>query len=179
LNIRPATVDDIPGLARIHVAGWRAAYAGLVDRAYLDSLSEDEKAAQWRQWFEGGATATLVACDDAGKGTGFVSFGRLKTPPPGMSPIRPLYSAEIYAIYLLPDIWRQGVGRALLKEAAIALKAQKHKSLCLWVMDKNDRANAFYKALGGQRIGRKQVEVGGKMLPEAAYGWRDTAGLIG
>jgi GNAT superfamily N-acetyltransferase len=184
MPIETATPNDIPDLARIHVAGWRAAYSNLVDQAYLDALDEAEKARQWAGWFADGATTTLIARDDdekdgAGQATGFVSFGRLKTPPPGMSPIRPLYSAEIYAIYLLPAVWRQGLGRALLREAAVTLKTQKHKSLCLWVMDGNKRANDFYKALGGQRIGKKQVEVGGKMLPEAAYGWRDTASLMG
>ncbi len=178
MNIRPATETDISDLASIHVAGWRAAYGGLVDQAYLDAADADEKAAQWRQWFADGETATLIARDEANKAAGFVSFGRLRTPPPGMSPIRPLYSAEIYALYLLPDVWRQGLGRRLLGEAARALKDRKHKSLCLWVLDGNRRANDFYKALGGQRIGKKQVEIGGKLLPEAAYGWRDTAVLL-
>ena len=120
---------------------------------------------------------TLLARDADGKAAGFVGFGRLKTPPPGSSPIRPLYSAEIYALYILPEYWRQGLGRSLMREAALALKDMKHKSLCLWTLEGNRRGNDFYKALGGQRIGKKQVEIGGRTLTDAAWGWRDTGVL--
>lgn len=178
ISIHAATVADAETLARIHVAGWRAAYAGLVPQDYLDELREVEKAADWRRYFGDEAMTALIA-EREGAPAGFVGFGRLRTPPPGSSPIRPQYPAEVYALYLLPEHWRHGVGRALLREAALRLKEKRQTALCLWVMEKNVRANAFYKALGGQRIGKKQVEVGGRMLTEACYGWRDTTALIG
>ncbi len=174
MKILPVTDGDIPDLARIHIEGWRAAYAGLVDQSYLDSLNQEEKEKTWRGLLTKGETPPLLARDEKGAASGFVSFGRLRTPPPGTSPIRPVYSGEIYAIYILPAYWRQGLGRRLMAEAAAALEAMKHKSICLWVMDGNKNALAFYKALGGQKCGKKQVEIGGKTLPEAAIGWRDS-----
>jgi GNAT superfamily N-acetyltransferase len=177
VQIRQAGFDDSDAIARIHVAGLRASYAGLAGQDYLDSLDETAKTADWRRWFDEGLTTTLLACDDQGAGVGFVSFGRLRTPPPGLSPIRPLYSAEIYGIYLLPAVWRQCIGRLLLAQAATHLRAMKHKSLCLWVVDGNKQAHAFYKALGGQRIGKKKIEIGGRTLSDIAYGWRDTTVL--
>jgi hypothetical protein len=33
--------------------------------------------------------------------------------------------------------------------------------------------------MGGQRIGKKVVEIGGRNVKEACFGWRDTAPLIG
>lgn len=177
MDIRNATADSIGDLAHIQVEGWRAAYAGLVDQAYLDGLDEDAKAADWRRWMANDAMTALIA-HDGDTAAGFISFGPLRTPPPGSSPIRPQYPAEVYALYILPDHWRKGIGRALLRDAALRLKGKRQSALCLWVMDKNQRANAFYKALGGQRIGKKQVEIGGRLLTDAAYGWRDTKVLI-
>lgn len=175
--LRPAIATDCESLARIHIAGWQGAYGGLVDQAFLDSLSITQRTENWRTWLADANTHVVIAEDKSGP-AGFVSVGPLRTPPPGMSMIRPLYTAEIYALYLMPDQMRKGLGTQLMAAAAAEMKARKHKSLCLWVLEGNKRAIAFYKARGGQKCGTKQVDIGGKMLPEAAFGWRDTAPLM-
>ena len=177
LNLQPCTPDDAGDLAYLHIEGWRSSYGGLVDQAYLDGLDRDARAADWRNWLASG-TQALIARDTDGNGCGFVAFSKLMTPPPGMSPVRPLYTAEILAIYILPGYWRGGLGRRLMAAAAESLRANKHKSLCLWVLEKNPRAIAFYKALGGERCGKKQVDIGGQTFTDVAFGWRDTGKLI-
>lgn len=176
-TLRPATAADAESLARIHVAGWQESYGGLVDQAFLDSLDVARRTENWRGWLADGSTHVILAENEHGP-AGFVSAGPLRTPPPGMSMIRPLYTAEIYALYLMPDQIRKGLGTQLMAAAATEMKARKHKSLCLWVLEGNKRAIAFYKARGGQKCGTKTVDIGGKMLPEAAFGWRDTAPLL-
>jgi GNAT superfamily N-acetyltransferase len=173
-HIRPCTPEDAADLAYIHVKGWRASYGGLVEQSFLDGLDQDKRAADWVKWLAEG-TESLIAHDAAGKPAGFIAFNKLMTPPPGMSPVRPLYTSEILAIYILPDYWRQGLGKQLMKKAAERLKEKKHKSLCLWVLEKNARGNAFYKALGGQRCGKKDVTIGNQKLTDVCYGWRDTS----
>ena len=176
-TLRPATAADAESLARIHVAGWQGAYGGLVDQSFLDSLSVESRAQNWREWLGAGTTHVIIA-EQNGAPAGFAGYGPLRTPPPGMSMIRPLYTAEIYALYLMPDMKRKGLGTQLMGAAAADLKARKHKSLCLWVLEGNKTAIAFYKARGGQKCGTKQIDIGGRKLPEAAFGWRDTAGLL-
>lgn len=171
--ITPCTLADADDLAHIHVEGWRASYGGLVPQDFLDGLDVAARAKNWAEWLNSGETTALIARDASGKAAGFISFGKLRTAPPGMSPVRPVYTAEIYALYILPEYWRHGLGRQLMAAAATALRTQKHRSLCLWVMEKNPRAMPFYKALGGQRCGSKTVEIGGKTLSEIAFGWRD------
>lgn len=175
--IRKATQEDIPAIAALHIEGWKAAYGGLVDQGYLDGLSIEKRTADWQGWMATGESDILIAEQD-GHTVGFITTGRTKTPPPGSSPIRPLYSAEVYALYLHPDVWRQGIGKALLCQAASNLKAQKHSTLCLWVLDGNARAKAFYEKMGGQKVGSKVVEIGPSKVKEACYGWRDTTNLI-
>jgi ribosomal protein S18 acetylase RimI-like enzyme len=178
MKLRPATPDDAPALARIHIAGLAAAYGGLVPQEFLDTLNLSERTDNWTTWLSSGETTAIIAHDDAGNPAGFIGFGKLRTAPPGMSPVRPTYTSEIYALYILPDYWRLGLGRELMTAAALALRDRKQKSLCLWVLEKNPRAVPFYKALGGQKCGTKMVEIGGRTVPEIAFGWRDTAVLL-
>lgn len=175
-EIRQATTDDIPAIAALHIAGWKGAYGGIVDQAYLDSLSVEKRIADWTGWLAAGESDVFIAYDGETP-SGFVVTGRTKTPPPGSSPIRPSHSGEIYALYLAPDYWRRGIGTALIKHAARNLKDKKHSTICLWVLDANARAKSFYEKMGGQRLGGKMIEIGPSTLKEVCYGWRDTSAL--
>lgn len=174
--IRKATQDDIPTIAALHIEGWKGAYGGIVDQAYLDSLTVEKRIKDWQGWLAAEESEVFLAEED-GKPAGFVVIGRTKTPPPGSSPIRPSHSGEIYALYLHPDFWRKGIGTTLIKHAARELKERKHSTVCLWVLDANVRARAFYEKMGGQKIGNKMIEIGPSKLKEVCYGWKDTSAL--
>ena len=177
-SIRKAETADSPVIAALHIEGWKGAYGGVVDQGYLDSLTVEQRIADWTQWMDSGESEVFVA-EEEGKAAGFAVIGRTKTPPPGSSPIRPSHSGEIYALYLHPDMWRRGIGTALIKHAARELKERKHSAICLWVLDANTRAKAFYEKMGGQKIGNKMIEIGPSRLKEICYGWKDTALLRG
>ena len=178
ISIRPATAEDVSQIATLHVAGWQAAYGGAVDQAWLDTVTVEKRVADWTGWLAAGDSTSFIA-DQDGVAAGFITSGRTRTPPPGSSPIRPSHAAEIYALYLHPDYWRQGTGTALLRHAAGDLKTRRQSSLCLWVLDSNERAKSFYIARGAQKLGTRMVEIGPSKVKEACYGWRDTAELIG
>lgn len=178
-TLRKATAEDADLLGRLHVAGWQGAYGGIVNQAYLDSLSAETRAGNWRKWLtENPELHILIAFDEGGEAAGFCSFGKLLTPVPGQSNIRPQYTSEISALYLLPDHYRKGAGRLLMQEAARILLAEKHGGMALWVLVANKRACAFYEAMGGQRVGSKMIEVGGDNLKEVCYGYRDLRRLL-
>ncbi len=173
-----ATKDDVADLAHLHVQGWRDAYGGLLPDEYIERKTEAARRDQWAKWFDEGKMEAVIAYAHDGKAAGFISYGQLKTPPPGMSPIRPLYSSEVYAFYILADYWRQGLGTELLKCCAENLAAEKSKSLCLWVLEKNKRAVSFYKKIGGERCGKMDAEFGPTTAREVCFGWRDTSRII-
>lgn len=175
--IHLATIEDIPSIARLHIEGWQGAYGGLIDQAHLDSLRVDDRIRDWQGWMESGETTVLIAERD-GQAAGWIAYGRTKSAPPGSSNIRPTHSAEIYGLYLHPSVWRQGIGSQLLRQAAENLRAAKHKSLCLWVLDGNKRAKSFYEKMGGQKIGNHMITIGPNTLKEVCYGWRDTSVLV-
>lgn len=177
LSIRPATEADIPVIARLHIEGWKAAYGGMVNQSYLDSLSVPQRINDWQGWMSSGESETLLA-EVGGMPAGFITYGRTKTAPPGSSPIRPSHAAEIYALYLDGSFWRQGIGTVLLRKAAENLASRKQKSLCLWVLEGNDRGLSFYEKMGGQRLGKKVIEIGGSNVKEVCIGWKDTSNLV-
>lgn len=49
--------------------------------------------------------------------------------------------------------------------------------MLVWVLAENP-FRRFYEALGGQYVRTEQFELGGAMLDEVAYGWRDIRTLL-
>lgn len=176
--IKPATDADFAQLGLIHAEGWLASYEHLIPPESLNKYDADYWSKKWQSWLGTDELDVLLAVTDKGDPAGLASFGRLRTPPPGMSPIRPLYSAELYGIYVRPDHWRRSLGTQLLQETVRKLKDRKHSSLCLWVMEKNKNAVHFYKNQGAQKCGKKDVDVEGKTLREIAMGWRSTDEIL-
>jgi ribosomal protein S18 acetylase RimI-like enzyme len=176
-QIRKAIYNDIPTIAYLHIEGWKGAYGGIVDQAYLDSLTLDKRIEDWKGWLAAGESQVFLA-EEEGQPAGFIVTGRTKTPPPGSSPIRPSHSAEIYALYLAPAFWRRGIGTKLFVHGLRQLKEGKHSSVCLWVLDANARAKSFYEKLGGQKLGGKMIEIGPSKLKEICFGWKDTKFLL-
>jgi GNAT superfamily N-acetyltransferase len=142
--VRPAEPEDALGIARVHVAGWQAGYAGLLPQGYLDGLSVEGRAQRWAGIIsEPGplALATLVA-DRDGDVAGFVTVGRSRDDGAGA------WVGELWAIYVDPGHWGTGVGHALHERAIQALRAAHLTTATLWVLHGNDRAAGFYRRHG-------------------------------
>ena len=145
MDIRPAQMQDVPEIAVVHVRSWQAAYRGLLPQAYLDGLDPAQRIGQWERslsaadWSHGG---TLVA-DAGGRLSGFVSYGPARDD--GADSRR---AGEIYAIYLVPAAWDEGIGRQLMAAALDRLGEAAFDQVILWVLDSNARARRFYEAGG-------------------------------
>ncbi|MGE4313411.1 MAG: N-acetyltransferase family protein [Pseudobdellovibrionaceae bacterium] len=176
IEIYQASEKEAGILGVLHVEGWHGSYDGIVDADYVQSVTAEMRESQWTEWMKDPDMEVWIAYV-ANHPVGFVSFGTVKTNPPGNSAIRPLYSSEIYGLYIIRNFWGQGVGRALMQKAALRLKERKHTSLCLWVLEKNKNAIGFYEKMGGQRIGKQMRELGPHSYKEVCYGWRHTGGL--
>jgi len=157
--IRPATTGDAGAIARIHVEAWRAAYAKLLPQDYLDRLSVDQRKAFWEEsirCFPGSALVT----EDAGIITGWICFGRCRDP--GLDT-----DGEVYAVYVDPQQWNRGIGKALMARAEEELSRLGYACIRLWVLKDNVRSIEFYRRLGYRMDGaRKPVELGGLEVVE-------------
>lgn len=142
LLIRPAQRDDAAAIARIHVAAWQAAYAGIIDAAYLAALSAAQRETYWAQAIDQGRPGLLLAQNDHGAVTGWIAFGDCRDAG------APSTRGEVWAIYVDPARWSQGAGQALWQQARERLQAQGKTEAALWVLAANHRAIRFYAALG-------------------------------
>jgi ribosomal protein S18 acetylase RimI-like enzyme len=62
-------------------------------------------------------------------------------------------TAEIYAIYVTPTRWRQGLGRRLMEAAITRLSDAGFDEVMLWTFGENAPARRFYEALGFEHDG--------------------------
>ena len=76
---------------------------------------------------------------------------------------------ELYAIYVDPDAWSTGAGRALIDQCEEQLSGD-YGDATLWVLEDNPRARAFYERAGWLPDGaRKAEERWGVRAPEVRY----------
>ena len=74
------------------------------------------------------------------------------------------------AIYLMPEAWSRGLGRALLNTAVGELGRNGFETGTLWVFRDNARARRFYERAGWALDGKaKSIEIGGVSLAEIRY----------
>jgi ribosomal protein S18 acetylase RimI-like enzyme len=60
----------------------------------------------------------------------------------------PANTGELYALYVHPDHWGAGVGRALADAAVADLRDAGCSAVWLWVLEANIRARGFYARYG-------------------------------
>jgi ribosomal protein S18 acetylase RimI-like enzyme len=78
--------------------------------------------------------------------------------------------AELYAIYVDPDRFGAGAGRALIGESIRRCTAAGHPRMYLWVLEENMRARRFYERSGFRADGTEvPFDVDGVAVPEVRY----------
>ena len=168
-TVRRARIRDAGGIASVHVQSWKTTYIGIVPDAYLASLTPESRTEMWKGWLSEGKALTFVAEDATGV-FGFASGGKVRDTIRG-------YDAELYAIYVLQQKQRHGVGRSLVRKLAEALRGNGFRSLIVWVLAKNPSVD-FYVRLRGSPVAEKEIEIGGARLTEIALGWRSLDDLV-
>jgi GNAT superfamily N-acetyltransferase len=66
-------------------------------------------------------------------------------------------AAELVAMYVDPDHWRQGVGKALMEAALEHLAGLPYDEAVLWTFKENDRAIGFYERQGWRPDGAEKI----------------------
>lgn len=151
LNIRCATPDDAPAIARVHILSWRAAYRDILPEEKLYCLDYVRVTESFRKSIAFGAEDIYLAeksCD----AVGFLAFSDGHDP----DIIRETVTG-ICAIYLTPENWRKGIGRMLYRECEDTLISRCCMEVAFWVFADNTRARRFYEAMGFTADGEAMV----------------------
>lgn len=164
MRVDPAVPDDARAIAEVHVASWQVAYKDLLPAQFLASLSTAQREKMWSEALERGSPQLLVARDEA-RVAGFVAVG------PSRDEGAKEDCAEIWAIYLSPDTWSQGVGGLLWQAALERTREAGFRTVTLWVIAGNERAIRFYRRAGfvPDPDSIKEFTLGGVQLREIRY----------
>jgi ribosomal protein S18 acetylase RimI-like enzyme len=111
----------------------------------MQRLNLAHRSARWTELLEKRERIVLVA-ERAAKIIGIGSAGAASVPELGAR-------GEILHLYVDPTHARAGIGRALMRALALALKAQGYNAIALGVVEGNQPAIDFYKQLGGRLAG--------------------------
>ncbi|MER6753984.1 GNAT family N-acetyltransferase [Micromonospora echinofusca] len=148
LTIRREAPDDAEAVARVHIHGWQAGYAGIMPEEVLRRLN----VTAWAQRRRDVGTAdpehpfTTLLAEVDGALVGFTTFG----PYRNNQDRGDLDAAhgEVVAMYVEPAYWGDGTARALLAAARAGLVARGWSDYRLWVLEANHRARRFYERAG-------------------------------
>ncbi len=168
LNIREAKPEDAAQIAEVHIKSWRQAYKGVVHQSYLDNgLDINERTKRWREGLSESRKGTFLAFNGAAL-AGFATVGQSRDD--GYSEY-----GELYAIYLDPDYFGKGVGKALLHRSLEYAIAQGFKKMFVNVLTDNKMGRDFYERMGAVPIENSEEEliIDGKPYLEMKYEWKE------
>jgi ribosomal protein S18 acetylase RimI-like enzyme len=159
---RPATDEDLDGIAAVRIRTWQDAYRGIMPQDFLDGLTPAGEADRLRQrgLGPGNSVAELDGAIVGWSAVGPYRDDDVPAPQPGCG--------EIVAIYVLPAHQGAGIGRALLTHSLDRLGEL--RPALLWVARDNAPARRFYERYGFRADGATQIfTVRGAEVPEVRY----------
>ena len=166
LLIRRATAADAGALARVRTLSWQTAYRGLLPDQLLDGIDLATSTARFRERLDATDTPTPEGsrnhardhlCLQADAVVGWSSWGPTRDEGPNQTE-----TAELYALYVLPQCFGLGAGYALMSEVLRDVETTGHyDQITLWVLSTNVRGISFYTRQGFKADGEtKTVSLG-------------------
>jgi len=158
MRVREAVPEDAEAIARVHVRAWQVAYAHAFPPEMLAALDVPSRARAVRDRIAAGER--ILVTEDV---SGFASVGASQDADAEGA-------GEIFAIYVRPERWGTGAGRALMAACIDTLRAGGFDEAVLWVLEDNPRARRFYERAGWATDGAvRDAEFLGTRLPVVRY----------
>jgi GNAT superfamily N-acetyltransferase len=148
--VREAELADVAAMSDTAVAAWREGFRGIVPEDVDPERSWSTARIEERLRADEDDDRELLVAEIDGRVRGLVLLGTSRDPD-----ARP-DDGEVIALYVHPDHWRSGIGRALVDAATRRLAAAGHRHVTVWTLAESPRNLAFYEALGFRRDGGTQ-----------------------
>jgi ribosomal protein S18 acetylase RimI-like enzyme len=150
-----ATPSDIKWVQKVATETWHATYRGLLSPAAIDSfLKWAYSEYSLRQTLN---SAGLWVLERAGEVVGYIRLSVRDS------------VGQLGAIYVLPSLQRQGLGRQLWSCALAWFEARGVTQVELTVAESNHSAQAFYTQLGFEAGELRRSSLSGEPLVERTY----------
>lgn len=162
MDIRNMEKIDIPFVVDINIEMWKKTYKGIMSEEIFLMREKNrensmniikEKLENKENFYK------VVSIDN--KIVGFVSYGKNRdTEADNLG--------EVYAIYILEEFHKKGIGKKLISYVKNDLKEKGYTSLVIWTLEENPNKK-FYEKLGGKEFSNRQIDIFGQKLKEIGY----------
>ena len=166
--VRAARAADASGLARVQVASWRSAFAGLVPDAVIAELTSEEAVSQfaerWREAISAPPTSkhrVHVAVEKPGEPEilGFAAAG-----PATDEDLWPGTDGELYELHVMPSVAAEGHDQRLLHAVADTFAEDGFSTGYTWALAGDEARVEFLEAAGWAPDGsRASLDMGVKV----------------
>lgn len=164
-QVRAARPADAPHIARLRVASWQHAYAGLIPAEWLAAMNPASTEATWVR--EADTGGLHVAVSEADTPVAFSLVGKARQETDHHPALR---TGELYAIYADPAVLGTGAGRKVHEAGLAYLAAAGYEHAVVWVLAGNELGIRFYETQGWQADNTETgLVVGGQPLTELRY----------
>lgn len=140
---RLASEHDAEAIAALHIESWRATYRGLLPDEFLQSSTNAERSAEWRQTLRASPQLHVLLREVVGEG--LVAFCAMA---PSRDDDATASTWEIWNLHSAPDAHGLGYGTELFDAASRLASSHGTSALTLWVVVENEHARRFYERRG-------------------------------
>ena len=162
--IRSMEKADIPAVVDIQINGWKSAYAGIIDNEYLNSFDRSKRIKKIEQSY---LKYGFIVAEHQGNVAGFANYINSNE----FTPETPEADCELSAIYVEPDLKRQGIGTKLFNYAKDELSFNGKRRMVLWCLKDNKSSIKFYEQMGGKIIGERLIKIGQDDYTEICFAY--------
>lgn len=162
IMIRQAKTEDIHAIAKIKTDGWKNAYQGIVDDAYLNAISSSEQIYKYENVY---SLELVFVAERNGETVGFCRFYRYVKSPYEDNEI----DCEIRELYVKPALKRTGIGSQLFQYTVKYFKQIGKEKLYVGCLKDNAHARKFYEKMGGISKDSEDMKIGEKNYQIVSY----------
>ena len=166
MRVRRGGLLDIHGISEAYAESWKSTYEGLAPEMFVKGMTVEAAKQIFHESLQPNEYSYFlhVAEADDERIVGFIDGGKERShPEKGIG--------EVYAIYLLKDFQKQGIGRKLFEAAKKSLIEAGMNSMVVWVLQ-NSPNKRFYVSTGGKlQTGVKTLNVAGNPIVLESYFW--------
>lgn len=157
MEIRRADGGDVEAVRRIAERSW--------DRDYPTFLTRETISEGIDEWYSpdsiradlANPRSTILVAERDGEVVGFVQAHRSNA------------TGHVLRLYVDPDHQREGIGTTLFEAVEDALISSGVERIRAMALAQNERAQAFYRSLGMNRVGTETTTIGGAGYEEAIF----------
>lgn len=146
--LRKAEPKDVEAIGKIRVAAWQAAYREFMPGDFLAALDPKGNLAELRARISyPGPDFMVTVSEERGAVVAFSIVGapRYQTAA---------NTIELWAVNVLPEYWRGGVGSSLVEKAVKDARQLGFDRIELWCIKGNVSAQSAYEKIGFLKTGR-------------------------